>query len=109
LLGQAVIFPTILLSDALVYGITTKSEHRHPDASWLNLNNLALARVVVVAGIGRSFGPALVRGSIFLGGQNSYALQQLVAAGSFILLFEVLFVPFAKTHSGMPPLVAFAK
>jgi len=88
LLGDACLFPSLFLSDALTAGTMLKSEHTMPEGSRFDVKHMMLYRFIFMAGIGRNLGPSLARLVIAAGGQDNYASQQFICSMSFIFLFE---------------------
>lgn len=87
-LADCLLFPSMLISDALSVGVMMRQ--KFSDKSWFSPNNLILLQQTVTSA-GRIFSPWLTRWQIeYFGenGQNSYALSQFAACVSFMLMFE---------------------
>lgn len=100
LLGDAVLFPALFMGDALTAGLLMQSQHLLPKGSWFDANHFLLYRNVLVAGIGRNIGPPLARIQVDMGGQDSYATLQVVGAGLFLVLLEVVVKPRVSASIG---------
>eukprot|EP00747_Dinoflagellata_sp_TGD_P211514 gnl/TRDRNA2_/TRDRNA2_84755_c1_seq1.p1 gnl/TRDRNA2_/TRDRNA2_84755_c1~~gnl/TRDRNA2_/TRDRNA2_84755_c1_seq1.p1 ORF type:complete len:467 (+),score=32.70 gnl/TRDRNA2_/TRDRNA2_84755_c1_seq1:341-1741(+) len=99
LLGaNAMIFPTLFLSDSLVTGLMLQSQHLLPEGTWFDANHVMLYRNILNNGVGRTLGSPVARMTIDSGGQNAYALQQLLCAVVFLYLFEVTMKPNIKSE-----------
>merc|ERR1712217_385070 len=87
LIGDALLFPCIFLSDGLVQGLIV--QHPLPrQISWLDLNGVNLLNTLCLDGFARVVGPPLSRFHVAHHGQNMYAAQQLfltVAAASIAI------------------------
>lgn len=106
LLGDAILFPTLFLGDGLSSGLLMMSQHLCPVGSWLDANHIMLYRGLMVAGMGRTWGPPAARMQIDHSGQNSYASQQLALAAVYLVVFELGMVPRAKSDDNknlLPP------
>merc|ERR1719375_1633822 len=86
LLADAILFPSLYISDGLVMGIM--QQHLLPRGSFWDANYTGLWYGVFAIGIGRSVGPPAARWLITQGGQNEYAVLQVVICSTFLLLFE---------------------
>lgn len=76
LLGDALLFPCIFLSDGLVQGLIV--QHPLPrEISRLDLNGVNLLNTLCLDGFARVVGPPLSRFHVAHHGQNIYAAQQL--------------------------------
>jgi len=93
LIADSVLFPCLFFSDTLVGGISLTEQNLLPVGSWLSTNNMVLLRQLGVALVGRNVGPPLAQLTVEVGGQNSYAMQQFVAAILFVVLFELFVIP----------------
>mmetsp|Transcript_7408 Transcript_7408/g.17528 ORF Transcript_7408/g.17528 Transcript_7408/m.17528 type:complete len:534 (-) Transcript_7408:41-1642(-) len=92
LVADSILFPTIFLGDALTAGIVMMSQHLFPVGTWLDANYVVVFREIC-KGIGRTGGPPVARMTVGAGGQDSYALQQVILAVAFLLLLEVCVRP----------------
>jgi len=99
MLGDAVLFPTLFLGDALNSGLMMMAPHLFPQGSRLDANHFMLYRIISVAALGRNLGPPLARFQVAAGGQDSYAAQQLALAVIYLILFEAVVVPRAKVDN----------
>merc|ERR1712061_873910 len=76
LVGDALLFPCLFLSDGLVQGLIL--QHPLPrEVSMLNLNGVNLLNSLCLDGFARVVGPPLSRFHVAHHGQNMYAAQQL--------------------------------
>lgn len=92
LLGDTLVSCGFFLSDGLAQGILM--QHLLPrSVSFLNVNTVNLASVILMDGFGRSIGPPLARLQLSHGGQSAYALQQLIIALGASALAVVGFMP----------------
>lgn len=94
LIGDALIFPAIYLSNSLSNGLMM--QHVLPDGALFDATKVTLMNKVIGNGVGRFLGPWLARAQIQHAGQNSYGLQQLFLAISFFITFETLMVQGSK-------------
>lgn len=101
LLGDTLVSGGFFLSDGLAQGILM--QHLLPrSVSFLNVNTVNLASVILMDGFGRSIGPPLARLQVSHGGQSRYAFQQLIIALGAFALAVVGFMPRTAAAAGSP-------
>jgi len=98
LLGDALLFPTLFLSDGLSAGLMMMSQHLLPKGSLFDVNTVVFFRSIALS-TGRSLGPPLARMVVDSHGQNGYANQQMMAAVAFLIVFEF----FVARHAKLDP------
>lgn len=96
LVADAVIFPTLYLSDGLSIGVM--QQNLLPEGSLLDTNHTSLFRLIFTA-FGRFLGPYAARWHVDNGDQNQYAMQQLVSSAMFLFVFEVMVRPLMREES----------
>jgi len=87
LLANAILFPVLLLGDALTSGVML--QHISPPGNWFDANYFVLYRALCSL-VGRGLGPPLARMAVNAG-QFDLAMQQFVCALAFYALYEGLF------------------
>merc|ERR1719282_1167353 len=79
LCANALLFPALLLGDALISGVML--QHVSPPGNWFDANYFILYRAVCGL-LGRGLGPPLARMAVGVG-QHAFAAQQLACALAF--------------------------
>merc|ERR1740129_884238 len=87
LCANALLFPALLLGDALISGVML--QHVSPPGNWFDANYFILYRAVCGL-LGRGIGPWLARMAVGVG-QHCLAMQQLLCGLAFYVLYEGVF------------------
>merc|ERR1719277_2197142 len=87
LIANAILFPALLLGDALLSGVML--QHIFPPGNWFDANYFILYRALFSLA-GRGIGPPLARMAVNAG-QFDLAMQQLVCAIAFFVIYEGFF------------------
>jgi len=90
MLAGAVLFPSFYLAEALTCGIM--HQHVLPKGSWFDGNHTQLL-YFLAQGSGRFLGPWAARRD----GQDTFAMEQMIACVVFLFIFESLVRPFRQT------------
>lgn len=93
LIANAILFPALLLGDALLSGVML--QHVSPPGSWFDANYFILYKALFGLA-GRGLGPPLAQMAAGAG-QSHLALQQSVCAVAFYVLYEGIFRRFESS------------